>query len=107
MNHCIPVLDVLHIPGEECDIMVMPLLRHYSDPWFKTFGEAVECFRQLFKGLYFMHKNCVAHRYVCLSLLVFSAQLARSDCMNLNIMMHTRLLFIDLFHPFRPQELVI
>ncbi|KAG2336273.1 hypothetical protein BDR05DRAFT_896916 [Suillus weaverae] len=87
-NHCVPILDVLHVPDEERDIMVMPLLRRYSDPSFETFGEAVECFRQLFEGLYFMHKNRVAHR----------------DCMNLNIMMHPKPLFIDPFHPFRPHR---
>lgn len=27
----------------------MPLLRSYDDPAFDTFGEAVECFRQLFE----------------------------------------------------------
>lgn len=27
----------------------MPLLRLYSDPHFDTFGEVIECFRQLFE----------------------------------------------------------
>ncbi|KAG1843659.1 hypothetical protein F4604DRAFT_1596655, partial [Suillus subluteus] len=85
MNHCVPILDVLHVPDEERDIIVMPLLRCFSDPPFETFGEAVECIRQLFEGLYFMHKNHVAHR----------------DCMDLNIMMDPKPLFIDSFHPFR------
>ncbi|KAG2034789.1 hypothetical protein BDR03DRAFT_580018 [Suillus americanus] len=103
-NHCVTVLDILHVPDEERDIMVMPLLRCYSDPWFKTFGEAVEYFRQLFdvldlalkylatdlstQGLYFMHKNRVAHRCVCLDY----------------IMMDPKPLFIDSFHPFRPHR---
>ncbi|KAG2135809.1 hypothetical protein DEU56DRAFT_806636 [Suillus clintonianus] len=88
MNHCVPILDVLRPPDEEYDIIVMPLLRRYSDPSFETFGEAVECFRQLFEGLYFMHKHHVAHR----------------DCMNLNIMMDPKPLFIDAFHPFRSRR---
>jgi hypothetical protein len=51
MNHCVPILDVLAVPEEERDIIVMPLLRRYSDPPFQTFGEAVECIRQLFEVL--------------------------------------------------------
>ncbi|KAG0695181.1 hypothetical protein DFH29DRAFT_282804 [Suillus ampliporus] len=85
MNHCVPILDVLPLPDEGRDIIVMPLLRRYSDPSFQTFGEVVECLRQLFEGLYFMHKNHVAHR----------------DCMSLNITMDPKPLFIDSFHPFR------
>lgn len=124
MNHCVPILDVLRIPDEERDIMIMPLLRRYSDPSFKTFGEAVECFRQLFEVLILVLKHSAADisasgplfhaqaprgSSVCLSVLPdiqgVSAQLeAHSDCMNLNIMMHPKPLFIDSFHPFRPHR---
>ncbi|KAF8834112.1 hypothetical protein BDN67DRAFT_1013046 [Paxillus ammoniavirescens] len=62
-NHCIPIYDVL-VPEEDSVILVMPLLGDYSEPPFDTIGEAVECFRQLFEGLQFMHKHRVAHRYV-------------------------------------------
>ena len=49
-NHCIPIYDVLHVPGDsETRIIVMPLLLEYMHPPFDTFGEAVECFRQLFE----------------------------------------------------------
>lgn len=49
-NHCVPVYDVLPIPDEEDKaIIVMPLLRSYTHPPFGTFGEVVECVRQLFE----------------------------------------------------------
>ncbi|EGO02248.1 hypothetical protein SERLA73DRAFT_178094 [Serpula lacrymans var. lacrymans S7.3] len=86
-NHCVPIYEFIEVPGEvDKIIMVMPLLRLYDDPHFDTFGEAVECFRQLFEGLQFMHKHRVAHR----------------DCMNLNIMMDASSLYIDAFHPYDP-----
>lgn len=86
-NHCIPIYDVLSVPDDKDKvIIVMPLFREYTSPPFGTVGEAVECFRQLFEGLQFMHKHRVAHR----------------DCMTLNIMMDASALFIDAFHPVSP-----
>lgn len=81
-NHCVPLLEVLIPPDETPDtrILVMPLLRPFDSPIFDTFGEAVECIRQLFEvgffntddishkayrwaqGLQFMHQHHVAHR---------------------------------------------
>ena len=85
-NHCVPLLDVLHPPHKDGErdirILVMPFLRPFDSPIFDTFGEAIECIRQLFEvrfsfslsentlhthlpqGLQFMHENRVAHRYV-------------------------------------------
>jgi len=49
-NHCVPIYEVIPIPEEEQRvIIVMPLLRDYASPPFSTFGEVVECFRQLFE----------------------------------------------------------
>ena len=49
-NHCVPVYEVFTLDSDDDTmIMVMPLLRPYSDPSFDTIGEAVECFRQLFE----------------------------------------------------------
>jgi hypothetical protein len=49
-NHCVPILEVLQdLDDEGSSILVMPFLRPYDDPQFDTFGEAVECFRQLFE----------------------------------------------------------
>ena len=52
-NHCAPLLDVLHPPLKEGDndvqILVLPYLRPFDSPIFDTFGEAIECIRQLFE----------------------------------------------------------
>jgi hypothetical protein len=51
-NHCTPVYEVLRNPDDqEHVLLVMPFLRRFDDPRFDTFGEAVECFRQLFEVL--------------------------------------------------------
>ena len=47
-NHCVPVYEVLQDPEDDkYQLMVLPLLRRYSDPRFDTVGEAVICFRQI------------------------------------------------------------
>lgn len=48
-NHCVPFYEILALDDNETVIIVMPLLRAYTDPPFDTFGEVVECFRQLFE----------------------------------------------------------
>ncbi|KAF8836449.1 hypothetical protein BDN67DRAFT_936726 [Paxillus ammoniavirescens] len=86
-NHCVPIHDVLPIPGdEERVIIIMPLLGDYTQLPFDTIGETVDCFRQLFEGLQFMHKHRVAHR----------------DCMSRNIMVDASSLYVDAFHPVVP-----
>jgi len=51
-NHCTPVYEVLRNPDDqEYVLLVMPFLRRFDDPRFDTFGEATECFRQLFEVL--------------------------------------------------------
>ncbi|KAH7918652.1 hypothetical protein BV22DRAFT_1041587 [Leucogyrophana mollusca] len=87
-NHCVPIYQVLQLPDDKDSVLlVMPLLRTYSDPRFDTVGEVVECLRQLFEGLHFMHMHHVAHR----------------DCMRLNVMMDASSLFIDPYHPYQPR----
>lgn len=45
-----PVYEILRIPDDQENVLlVMPLLREFDDPRFDTFGEAVECFRQIFE----------------------------------------------------------
>ncbi|KAG1751144.1 kinase-like domain-containing protein [Suillus lakei] len=86
-NHCVPFLDVLSVPNEdEKQILVMPLLLDFTKPRFDTVGEVVECLRQLFEGLLFMHANHVAHR----------------DCMSRNIMMDAKDLYPEPYHPVQP-----
>ncbi|KAJ3491002.1 hypothetical protein NLI96_g1020 [Meripilus lineatus] len=86
-NHCVPLLDVLEVPGDtDIVLLVMPLLRACDDPMFQTIGEIVEFLRQTLEGVQFMHQAHVAHR----------------DCNSLNIMMDPTNLYPDLFHPQVP-----
>ena len=48
-NHCVPIYGVLVLDDDDFIIIVMPLLRPYTNPRFDTVGEAIECFRQLFE----------------------------------------------------------
>jgi len=62
-NHCVPLYEVLQVPSQaDTVIIVMPYLRRYNSPRMETFGEAVDFFRQAFKGMQFMHRHGVAHR---------------------------------------------
>ncbi|KDR71783.1 hypothetical protein GALMADRAFT_74620 [Galerina marginata CBS 339.88] len=87
-NHCVPLLDVLQLPSneteeEEVSLFVLPFLRVFNSPIFDTFGEALDCIRQLFEGLQFMHENHVAHR----------------DINYTNFMMEPETMFPDGYHP--------
>lgn len=49
-NHCVPFFEVLSPPNDEdSQLIVMPLLLPFVQPRFDTFGEALECFRQIFE----------------------------------------------------------
>ena len=53
-NHCVPIYEVIPLQdGADVVILVMPLLCAYADPYFDTFGEAIDCFRHLFEVLSF------------------------------------------------------
>jgi len=83
-NHCIPILDVLQDPqDDDKQIIVMPRLIRFDEPIFDTVGEVIDCFRQIFEGIQFMHENFVAHR----------------DCTLLNILQDPTKLFPRGFHP--------
>ncbi|RDX54873.1 hypothetical protein OH76DRAFT_1478388 [Lentinus brumalis] len=61
-NHSIPVYDVLQSPlDDNITFLVMPYLTRIHKHKYATVGEALECFRQLFEGLQFMHHQLVAH----------------------------------------------
>ncbi|KAJ7162501.1 hypothetical protein C8R46DRAFT_1164465 [Mycena filopes] len=90
-NHCVPIFEVLEVPDvedlvEDCQVIVMPLLRTFDSRRFDTFGEAVDFFDQAFEGLKFMHDNNVAHR----------------DCTVDNIMMDPSQMYPDGYHPAEP-----
>jgi hypothetical protein len=49
-NHCVPFFEVLSPPNDkDRQLIVMPLLLPFARPQFDTFGEVMECFRQLFE----------------------------------------------------------
>lgn len=49
-NRCVPVLDVLHVPGDEGEvILVTPMLSQFYEPRFHTFGEVVAFLTQAFE----------------------------------------------------------
>ncbi|KAI0709586.1 kinase-like domain-containing protein [Cerioporus squamosus] len=90
-NHCVPILEVIDDPYDaDRRLMVMPLLRTYDDPKFATVGEAVEFFRQAFEGVQFMHEHHVAHR----------------DISRLNVMMDSKPILPEMFHPQRPWRML-
>jgi hypothetical protein len=49
-NHCVPILDVLLLPGVQDQVfLVMPLLYENELPPFETIGEVIDFFRQIFE----------------------------------------------------------
>ena len=49
-NHCVPIIEVLPIPGKAHQrILVMPHLRTVNSPFFKTVGEVVAFLHQIFE----------------------------------------------------------
>ncbi|KAF8838101.1 hypothetical protein BDN67DRAFT_991457 [Paxillus ammoniavirescens] len=83
-NHCVPVYEVFALDdANDVVVIVMPPLRAYTDPQFDTIGEGVECVRQLFEGLHYIHNHHVAHR----------------ECMNRNLMLDPSGLYPNSFHP--------
>lgn len=60
-NHTVPILDVLSIPGDEGEVvLVIPMLRQFYDPRFQTFGEAIAFFTQVFevRSTYYFYYVC-------------------------------------------------
>ncbi|KAI1795569.1 kinase-like domain-containing protein [Ganoderma leucocontextum] len=84
LNHSVPIYDVLQSPLEESMVfLVMPYLMRHHEVRFETVGEAIECFRQLFQGLEFIHAQHVAHR----------------DVMVFNVMLDLAPLYSETPHP--------
>ena len=116
-NHCVPIYDILSLPGDvDTVIMVMPLLLGYTAPPFRTVGEAVDCFRQLFevgvvKFLPYCFNGYTRVFNLCTSIesptgiqikCVFLVLRFERDCKSLNIMMDANRLYVDAFHPVHP-----
>ncbi|KAF9481587.1 hypothetical protein BDN70DRAFT_803046, partial [Pholiota conissans] len=86
-NHCVPIDEVLSIPGDDVyEILVMPRLAQFDFPRFDTLGEIMDFFREVFVGLQFLHRHRIAHR----------------DCTGRNLMMDANGLIPQGFHPMRP-----
>ncbi|KAM5533174.1 hypothetical protein V8D89_013130 [Ganoderma adspersum] len=84
-NHSVPVYEVLQSPLDNNVLfLVMPYLVDIDRVKFATVGEAMECFRQLFEGLQFLHHHHIAH----------------CDIKKQNIMMDPTILS-DIPHPAR------
>lgn len=55
-NHCVPFIDVLPVPDEEGErLIVTPFLRPWDSPPLETFGEAVSFLSQVFEVCLFDH----------------------------------------------------
>ena len=100
-NHCVPIYDVLQVPGDDDSIIiVMPYLREYNSPRFETVGEAVDFFSQALKGIQFMHKHQVVHRFVAFVVgYVCTLIDAHRDANDLNIMMDATRMYPQGFYP--------
>lgn len=57
-NHCMPIYEILKIPGDATFVvLVMPLLRDWDSPRFDTIGECLDVFFQIFKVRSFASHN--------------------------------------------------
>ncbi|CUA70524.1 hypothetical protein RSOLAG22IIIB_08940 [Rhizoctonia solani] len=84
-NHVVRCLDSFPIPDTDSGyFIVMPLLSNYGDIPFYNIAEVHEMLEQLFEGLLYIHENHIAHR----------------DIASANIMMDSRPLYTESFHPF-------
>ncbi|KAJ7616852.1 hypothetical protein DFH06DRAFT_1012747 [Mycena polygramma] len=87
-NRSIPVFEVLQDPeDDDKQILVMPLLLRFNQPIFDTVREVVDCFRQIFEGIQYMHQNCIVDR----------------DCGVANIVQDPTKLYPAGFHPVQPR----
>ncbi|KAL5530918.1 hypothetical protein ACEPAG_3794 [Sanghuangporus baumii] len=85
-NRCVPIIDTFPDEAEDyTEFLVMPLLRRFNSPSFRTVNEVVDFVEQTLKGVAFIHSKNIAHR----------------DCSDLNIMLDGTLMFPEGFHPVR------
>ncbi|KAJ7624726.1 hypothetical protein FB45DRAFT_796671, partial [Roridomyces roridus] len=83
-NHSIPILDILDDPlDSDRHILVMVRCVRIDDPAFDTVGEVVDCLKQTFESIEYMHEHFIAHR----------------DCNSLNFVQDPTRLYPDGFHP--------
>jgi hypothetical protein len=119
-NHCVPFFKVLSVPDEDDKhIIVMPLLLNFIKLPFDTFGEVVECLRQLFEVGQLL-RTCTSSHQPITGLVIYAqepsctsvrsqifklrdlTELMNSDCMWMNIMMDAKDLYVEPYHPVKP-----
>ncbi|KAI9434409.1 hypothetical protein F5148DRAFT_1267698, partial [Russula earlei] len=62
-NHCVPLLGSFEAPDTvDRKLIVMPYLRPFDKPHFRTYGAFAAFFTQICEGLQFMHERNIAHR---------------------------------------------
>ncbi|KIM39295.1 hypothetical protein M413DRAFT_196909 [Hebeloma cylindrosporum] len=65
-NCAVPILDVIILPdNDELALIVIPMLRDFSDLSFRRVVEVVEMFEQLVHFLAFLHEQNIAHMDFC------------------------------------------
>ena len=119
-NHCCPILAVLDDPYDpDRQLMVMPLLRRFYQPKFASVGEAVEFFRQIFevRVLHAPYCSCLIRvtsacnsctstvlltGWLRLPIHLEQCSLTYSDISRLNVMMDSRPILPQTFHPQAP-----
>jgi hypothetical protein len=90
-NYCVPICEVITLPDDaDIVILVMPLLRAFADPYFDTFGEAIDCFHQLFEVSSFHTATSSIEISFC-----------NRDCMNRNIVINPHKIYPESFHPMK------
>ncbi|KAJ2932576.1 hypothetical protein H1R20_g4537, partial [Candolleomyces eurysporus] len=74
-NHSVHPIEILDHPTDKnIAIMVLPLLRNYDDPPFRTVGEAIDFIAQFFEGVNFLHENLVTHGDISLNNILMDAE---------------------------------
>ncbi|KAI0041334.1 hypothetical protein FA95DRAFT_1501637 [Auriscalpium vulgare] len=84
-NHCIPLIDSKRLDDSQITLLVMPRMRPYNNPRFRTFGEVVAFATQIIEGIELMHELHVAHR----------------DCTGQNIVLDPSGMYLNSFHPVK------
>ncbi|KAI0044688.1 hypothetical protein FA95DRAFT_1496667 [Auriscalpium vulgare] len=84
-NHCIPVLETKRLKELSETLLVLPRMRPYDNPRFRTLGEVVAFATQIIEGLELMHELHIAHR----------------DCTGQNIVLDPSGMYPNSFHPIK------
>ncbi|KAI0040923.1 hypothetical protein FA95DRAFT_1527129 [Auriscalpium vulgare] len=84
-NHCIPVIETKRFEELSETVLVLPRMRPYDNPRFRTFGEVVAFAKQIIEGIELMHELHIAHR----------------DCTGQNIVLDPSGMYPNSFHPIK------